>query len=88
MMRRRNLRQRFRSTALQLAVYGEPLAAHVREAELVSSRARYHNEIHTLGQHIRPQPKALTAQPLDAVALDSSAHLARYHKANSGGARP
>ncbi len=88
MMRRRNLRQRFRRTALQLGVHGEPLAAHVREAELVGSRARYHNEIHTLGQHIRPQPKALTAQPLDAIALDGSAHFAPYHKANSGGARP
>ena len=88
MMRLRRLRQRFRSTAPQSAVYGRPFAAYVREAELVSSRASYHNEIHTLGQQIRPQPKALAAQAFDTVSLHGSAHFARHHQANSGGPQP
>ena len=54
-----------------------PIPHNVGEAEIVRAIASNHDEIDAVRHEIGPQPEALTAEALDAVALDGAADFFR-----------
>jgi len=67
-------RQRFRGTFLKQRLDGAPLGTNLGQAQLGGAFASDHHEIDPRGQELRQPPKALTAEPLDAVASHRAAH--------------
>jgi len=57
-----------------------PFRADLVEAEPVGSVSRDDDEIDTVGQEGRPQPKTLAAESLDAVAPDSPRDAPANHE--------
>lgn len=77
MVLRRRLRQGVGRTFLQRATGAFPFLTNVGEAEIVRAIASNHDEIDAVRHQIGPLSEALTAETLDAVALDGAADFFR-----------
>ena len=71
------VRQDFRAAFEEARTRALPFTPDVREAELVGAVPRDDDEVDSVRDEIRPEPKAFATDALDAVPRDRVAHALR-----------
>jgi hypothetical protein len=70
------LRQRLGGALVQQPLDRAPFGLNAGQVEALCARACNHDQVDARGHQIGPEPEALAAQALDAVALDRISHFA------------
>jgi hypothetical protein len=81
MVRPRHPRQRFRGAGLEKSLDRAPFGLHFDETQLFCTFPRDDDDVDTGGDELRPQTKALAAQPLHAIATHGAPNLSGHDEA-------